>query len=330
MDKFVVGNDLPCFKYILANVGDNNTSTTAAFTLAYIQYLNRSGIQDYFAIEKSLRRFSLVAQMNFVSRTTPIDLLEIKGKKYRLTDENSFNEYVSILLEECRNGPMSFSALYKKVDARLSICNICPMSLHYTCSETEKEVKLAKYVFQGSSNFNTIVSCYDDIDKLFTSYTDLYTVLNNLTKSYCAPLYHALFSAIYANVSAFFNPLFDTKGYTTIRSAFIKNLNKYGISSRCKNFSPDYDKQIYDFLIQVFENIEDIDKDTALRYRKELLQREPYEPAFDVDAVPSVLPVSKSQKASSNNANASDVSAAGKRRRKKKKTILADEYAVLR
>ena len=92
------GDDLPCFKYILANIPDGNRTLTAAFSLSYVQYLMRCGITDYKTIERSIKKFTLVAQMNFVSRSKPLDLLVVNGKHYSLTDQSTFDDYIAALI----------------------------------------------------------------------------------------------------------------------------------------------------------------------------------------------------------------------------------------
>lgn len=285
MIQFKQGDDLPCFKYILANIPDGNRTLTAAFSLSYVQYLMRCGITDYKTIERSIKKFTLVAQMNFVSRSKPLDLLVVNGKRYSLTDQATFDDYIAALIKECRNSGASFSSVYKKIDSRLSMCSLCPMSSQYANRYYDKELLLAKFISKGTANYNAVITCEDDIKKLFTSYTDLYEVLNNLTKSYSAPLFYLLFSAIYSNITAYFNILFGSVEYSGIQRCFLKGLGEYGITPRVKNIDPKFDEIIYAYLLNEFERAKDIDMQEALSIKEELQNRQPFSPAFDVDEV---------------------------------------------
>lgn len=285
-NSFKNGDDLPCFKYILENMGDGSTSTAASFSLAYIQYLQRCGITDRAHIESAFIKLALVAQRSFVARKEPLDLMVVKGKRYSFDTDASFEEYLKALLKACRDNPASFSVLYKKVDTKLSLCHLCPMSSQYSLSYEMEELKLARFTFENIGNYNKIITCIGDIEALFQSYIDIYNVLNNLTHSYSAPLYQILFKSIYIHTSAYFHSIFGTRQYPSIKSSFIKELGKYGLNSKAKNFEVDFDSVVYDYLVTSFSSTELIDEATALTYRQLLLERSKYVPEVDVDALP--------------------------------------------
>lgn len=286
--EFVKGDLLPCFKYILENISDGNVAALASFTLSYIQYLQQAGITDRGQIEKSLRKLLLVAQRSVVERKKPLDFFNIKGKQYSIDSDEQYEEYLNALLKACKDAPVSFSALYKRIDERLSMCHLCPMNSQYSLMYKEKELLLARYAFENVGNFNTVISCIGDIECLFRSYTDIYTVLNNLTKAYSAPLYLLLFKAIYPATVQYYNPIFGTQEYRAIKKNFIKYLAAYGLNNKSKNFEQDFDVTIYEHLVMSMNSVTLIDKETALIYKQELMERVAYIPEFEVDTVPSV------------------------------------------
>jgi len=290
--EFKNGDNLPCFRYILENIGDGNITTLASFTLSYIRYLQNVGITTPNEIVDALNKLSLTAQRSMVNRSTPLDFLTIKGTRYSIDSEELFDKYMNELLKACKDAPASFSMLYKKQDSRLSLCNLCPMSSQYSLSYAQKELLLSKYTFENVGNFNKIITCIGDIEALFHTYIDMYMVLNHITKAYAAPLYQLLFRSIYTNTT-YFNPLFGTREYRAIRRPFIKALNAYGLTNRNKNFDPDFDMIIYEYLVAAMDEVVLIDTETALAYKQELMCREKYTPDFEVDAIPAVVPLTK-------------------------------------
>ena len=55
---------LPCFKYIVQKIDKSNTSATASFALAYIQYLEKCGITEPAKIEQQFFKITLLSQFN--------------------------------------------------------------------------------------------------------------------------------------------------------------------------------------------------------------------------------------------------------------------------
>lgn len=324
-NDFIKGNDLPCFKYILENISDSGTPTAASFSLAYIQYLQRCGITEREKIKDAFIKLALVAQRSFVSRKEPLDLMIIKGKRYSFDTDASFEEYMKALLKTCRENPSSFSMLYKKIDTRLSLCHLCPMSSQYSLSYEKEELALARYVFENIANYNKIITCIGDIETLFCSYVDIYNVLNNITHSYSAPLYQILFKSIYTHTSAYFHSIFGTRQYPSIKSSFIKELGKFGLNNRAKNFDAGFDVTVYDYLVTLFSSVELIDETTALNYRSLLMERAVYTPEIDVDALPISLDVTAHKKKGRSEKTSSSA-APGKKRKSYENP--SDDYNV--
>lgn len=283
----LIKKELPCFEYILGNIKDNDIVTLAAFSLAYISYLEKINVTDFSSIERALHKCTLLSQINFVSRKKPLDLLQLNGKKYTLKSDDDVYYYKKDLLDICKE-PLSFSELYKKTDPQLLICNMCPMSEHYTLSDISKELALAKYALSSQAHFRKVVTCMDDVDRLFLSYTDLYYVLNNLSKPIAIPLLHTLFSSIFIKVNDFFNPFLEGEPYNIISKDFDKRLNFLGVSKQVKDIEPNFSENIFNYIYQLIHDAEDLTDITSTSFKQELFTRGSYAPFIDADAIPSI------------------------------------------
>lgn len=296
MPEFKPGDNLPCFKYIIANIKDTNVQTPTAFALAYLQYLEKCGITDVKVIDRAFQKITLMAQFNRVGRTTPLDLLSIKGKTYKLDSEESLSAYRAELFKVCKE-PRSFSALYKSADSKYYSCKFCPMSEHYTLSHQEQEYAFAKYALTDIKHFNKAITSIDDIDKLFLSYNELYRILNNILKPYSFPGLKILFSTIYTKTDAYFNALLQIKDYSYISKNFTKELRQCGIRSEIENIGTDYDVRIYDYLLEQMEKAPTLTDEEMLSCRETLLHRENYQPLFDADSTPAIASDNNKKKA---------------------------------
>lgn len=278
---------LPCFHYILTQIKEDDDTTPAAFAIAYLHYLEHCEITEVDMIVKQFRKISLMAQFNRTGRSTPIDFFKIKDQTYTLKSADDLRRYREDLFKVCKD-PKSFSMLYGKCDPKHHICKFCPMSEHYTQKYLKEEYALAKYALVDARHFYSIITCMDDIDRLFHTYNELYQILNNITRPYTFPGLKCLFTAVRMKTDAYFNALLNIQDYSYIRKEFIKELKDYGITSKTENIAENYDDLIYNYLLEQLAGAPDLTQEQAFEYRDMLFHRKAYVPIFDADGIPSV------------------------------------------
>lgn len=300
---------LPCFKYIVQKIDKSNTSATASFALAYIQYLEKCGITEPAKIEQQFFKITLLSQFN-PNSTESLDLLTVNGKHYTLSSPQQLDTYCRDLLKLCKK-PRSFSALYKLSDAKLQVCKFCPMSEHFTLSYQKEEIQLLKFILTDSKSFRKIITCIDDIEKLFFSYDELYNIFGDITKPVCFPAISALVECIFQKTDLFFNPVLQARCFPEIKNIFEKKLRTYGIKAGIDNLPATYAQDIYDYVLKSTNDVPDLEDDAALGIKEKLVNRDPYSPPFDADATPQLHDKAPSAK------KASDASGRKKTGRKK-------------
>ena len=277
---------LPCFKYIAQKIDKNNASATASFALAYIQYLEKCGITEPAKIEQHFFKITLLSQFN-PNSTESLDLLTINGKHYTLSSPKQFDTYCRDLLKLCKK-PRSFSALYKLSDAKLQVCKFCPMSEHFTLFYQKEELQLLKFILTNSKSFRKIITCIDDIEKLFVSYDELYNIFGDITKPICFPALSTLVDCIFQKTDLFFNPVLQVKCFPEIKTIFEKKLRTYGVRNGIDNLPATYAEDIYEYILKLADNALDLTEDAALALKEKLISRKPYSPIFDADATPQI------------------------------------------
>lgn len=309
--------NLPCLYYIIADIPENDEKRASAFSLAYIQYLEQLGITDPVEIEKKLTGISMFSQFSNVDRKTPLDFLSVGGNRYQLTDGKSFTEYKKALSTACSE-PMSFSSLLKNTDPDLSLCHTCKYSSHYEGSMYEMELSLMRSALESEDSFKKISE--QSLPELFRSWLDLFDILPKIRQPHAFPAFLCLANSIKAHTDDYFNGLFSGD-YLMIRSDFITELSSFGIVQDACAGLEDYDKFIFEYLMDTIQNVSshpDTDMDALI---DKLLTREPYNPPFDADMTPYVSISSKQSEQSELDflaASSTEQPAKPKRRRKKK------------
>lgn len=277
---------LPCSYYITAGLQDNHTKTQAVFTLAYIQYLEKSGIVEPKEIQQSLTSLALFAPFSNVERKTPLDFLSVKGTSYHLHTPEELEQYKSALYAVAKE-PQSLSALFSKTDKHLSVCHICKYSAGYTNSEYQKELSLARAVLKDSSSFS-ILAAYslEDMQKIFLSWTELFELLPKIRKPVAFPALFCVMQSICMNVSAYFDGFFEAD-YLSVASDFKKILGEYHIRKNTCMELEDYDRIVFHAILELIMTVSPCEDIQATC--DELLNRTSYVPPFCADDVPSVI-----------------------------------------
>lgn len=277
---------LPCFRHIAAKLSPNNSSMIASFALAFIQYVEKTGLVEPSEIEEQFYKLTLLSQFNPTS-TESIDFLTFEGKTYSLSSLQVLEEYKQVLLRLCKR-PKSFSALYKGCDTKLQSCKFCPMSTQYTRAHRDEELRLFGYALAGSKQFWEVVSCFDDIDTLFQSFDDLYEIFPNIVKPVAFPGMKLLLQTIYQDVDKFFHPILQMSDFSPICDGFEKKLRANGVNPKTVNLKDTYAADIYNYYCNLISSKGVITSENASALRGILLNRTPYIPPIDADAIPQI------------------------------------------
>lgn len=272
--------DLPCFYSIIASFKDEDEKQQASFTLSYIHYLQKEGITLPKEIEQSLSKLPLLAQFSNANRKTPLDFLTVGGSTYHLTDEAAMSSYTDALYKACSR-PLSFLALFSKIDKSQSICHLCPYTQEYSNKEKETEESFAKTLLEKDDFFLTLKP--DDIPKIFRSYYELSNLIPNIRKPIAFPALECLITAIQIHAADYFGGFFK-KDYTVIADSFRKQLRRYGIKKNSCSGLEKYDSMIYDGLISLLSEAKPCETPETLY--QTLLSPRDYSPAFLADTVP--------------------------------------------
>ncbi len=284
MSTLKLGDDLPCFKYIVLNIRDNAWATQVSFTISYLKYLEDAGITEP---EQILAKFENILFMSQTSknRKKHLDLLQIRKQKYELTDRESVEGFKGVLYSMMKK-PASFSNLYHAVDERMSMCHFCPFNEQYSLTNFDKEMKLFVYMLASENHFKQIAKKFMSLDRIFSSWTDLYKILNGVERPYAFQGFYIIAYSIFHNRDDYYNfiPMGDPEEhkasvlYKTIQEQL--GSKKYGISGEKKDIRGDYTKEIYQYLLSI--QAEPITDSEASAYIKELLAYS-YQPEYYAD-----------------------------------------------
>ena len=280
------GDDLPCFKFILGHIKDTNKSTPLQFAAYYMSYLQACGVIEPKDIHRKICTINLSTKLHFVERSGPLNLFEIKDTEYVISNKPELVEYktaLSRVIKETR----SFAEMYKKLDRRMGICYLCPLSPLYSLTYIDEEYRIMKYALSGRNQFREVFTKRDDIELILHSYNTAFDILKGIEKPFAFPGCKIIAEIVYEQYDSVFSLIGFQKNL--VQQKLKSELNQYGINSGTKNIplppnSPvSFDSIIFDYLFEMISNSASLTKDEAALLREKLIENQKTSCAIDID-----------------------------------------------